>query len=218
VSDIQRSEALRQIAHDLKNPLTAVRVLTEMLLDDAEGTLRNDLVDVVEAVDIATVTAEGLADLARLESGDEPTYAPDTIALEEVVREVCSRAAFARVVVLEGAMEGRARADESAVARAFNGVLLNGRRMLRPRDAMRVSVEGAVIAVRHPHVVLDADSRDALLRLYGSPVLKARRVRCAALGLGYAREVVEAIGGRLTLHDADGDLVVRIQLTAPRER
>ncbi len=217
MSDIQRSEALRHLAHDLKNPLTAVRVLTEMLLDEAEGTLQRDLVDIVEAVDIATVTAEGLADLARLEAGDEPTYAPDTIALGEVVREVAQRAAFARIVQFAEPLSGSARADESAVARAINGVLLNGRRMLRARDALQVSVRGPFVEVLHPNVALDTDARDALLRLYGGPELKARRVRSAALGLGYAREVIEAIGGQLTLHDRNGDLVVRIELTPPRD-
>ncbi|MCB9675744.1 MAG: HAMP domain-containing histidine kinase [Alphaproteobacteria bacterium] len=212
MSDIQRSEALRQVAHDLKNPLTAVRVLAEMLLDEAGPTLAGDLTDIVEAVDVAAVTAEGLSDLARLEAGDEPTYAPDTVDLGDIVRDVASRAAFSRAVqVLEGS--GEARADDSAIMRALNGVLLNGRRMLKPPKKLVIRVDGPMIEVFHPEVELDADSRDALLSLYGGPVLKARRVRAAALGLGYAREVTEAIGGTFELEMRDDGMRVRMVFT-----
>ncbi|MEZ4318657.1 MAG: histidine kinase dimerization/phospho-acceptor domain-containing protein [Myxococcota bacterium] len=213
MSDIMRSEALRQIAHDLKNPLTAVRVLAEMLLDDASPTLAADLTDIVEAVDVAAVTAEGLADLARLEAGDEPTYAPDVVDLVEVTRDVVARAAFTRVAKVVEPARGSARADESAIVRVLNGVLLNGRRMLKPREVLLVRVGGPLIEVFHPGVHLDTDARDALLTLYGGPMLKARRVRASALGLGYAREALEGIGGHLTVGDADDGLYVRLAFT-----
>ena len=73
--------------------------------------------------------------------------------------------------------------------------------------------DGPMIEVFHPEVELDADSRDALLSLYGGPVLKARRVRAAALGLGYAREVTEAIGGTFELEMRDDGMRVRMVFT-----
>ena len=213
MTEIQRAEALRQVAHDLKNPLTAVRVLAEMLLDDAGPTMSGDLIDIVEAVDVAAVTADGLSDLARLECGDEPTYAPDIVDLGEIAGEIVSRAAFARVCLRGSQFQGSARADDHAIERTLNGVMLNGRRMLKPHDMLTVSVIGSCIEVFHPGVCIDAESKEALMNIYGGPTLKARRVRASALGLGYAREVLEAIGGCMEFEDHEGGMLVRLSFT-----
>lgn len=214
-SDIVRSELLRQVAHDLKNPLTAARVLAEMLMDEVQPGLTRDLEDIVEAIDMAAVTAEGLADLARYEVGDEPTYAPEVVDLMPLVAEVVERKSFSRVTSIAPGSSGSARADEDALLRALTAVLLNGRRMLKPNGRLCVTVAAEVIEVLHTGVHVSTDARDALLRVYGGTELKALRVRSAALGLGYPREVVFNVGGSLELDQRDDGLVAVIRFPAP---
>lgn len=210
-TDLERADVLRLVAHDIKNPLTAVRVLAEMLLEDAPPSLRADLADVVEAVDLAAATTDALADLGRLEAGDEPTWVPDVVDLGAVVREVAERAAFVGIVTL-GPCAGFVRADEAALERVITAVLLNGRRMLGPDERLRLDVRGDRVEVFHPRVHFDEAARAALLDLYGGPRLKTRRIRAAALGLGYARHVLQALGGTVELEARPDGLLVRLGL------
>lgn len=215
-TDLDRADVLRLLAHDIKNPLTTVRVLAEMLLEDADPTARRDLADIVEAVDLAAVTADALADLGRLEAGDEPTWVPDEIDLAEVVREVADRDAFASVTSVDPESAGRARADEGAASRVMVALLLNGRRMIGPDARLQVRVRDHVVHVEHPGVSLGQDDCSALLSLYGGARLKARRVRAAALGLGYVGHVIEGIGGSVEVASGPRGLDVRVTFLPAR--
>lgn len=213
----ERAEVLRLLAHDLKNPLTAVRVLAEMLLEDLPSEHHRDLNDLLEAVDRATVTAEGLSDLGRIEGGEEPTSSPDPFDLRELVDEVVDRPAFSTVVHLVPGAPVPVRSDAAAVERALIAVLLNGVRMIAPDACLSVGVADGVISVQHPGVPLADEDRDALFALYGGIRMKARRVRAAALGLGAARATIDAIGGSLTLNAGPDGMIARIDLVG-RER
>jgi signal transduction histidine kinase len=215
-TDAERGEVLRLAAHDLKNPLTAVRVLAEMLLEDVPAAHRADLVDLMEAVDLAAILADSLSDLGRVESGEEALRASSTCDLGAVIAEVAGRPAFAPGVTFRPEPASTVRGDGPGVERLLASVLLNGRRMLGPTDRLHVQVSGAVVEVRHPGLVLAADDRLALLDLYGGARLKVRRVRAAALGLGYARHALDAIGGRVALEARPDGLIARLEFVEAR--
>src|SRR5690606_25946659 len=67
--DARRASCLRLLVHDLNNPLTAIRILAEMLGEEAEGEARRDLQDVLEAADLATALVDGLSAVTHLEDG-----------------------------------------------------------------------------------------------------------------------------------------------------
>lgn len=217
--EIERADVLRHFAHDLKNPLTAVRVLVEMMVEEVEGQAREDLEDVIEAVDLCAAMAEGLSDLARVEAGAEPTYEIEVQDLTAIVRAVVERAGMRKYVRLGAMPVVRARVDPPAARRALTAVLLNARRMM-PADPVELSMfEDARIEILHPDLDLaPADAAD-LLHPYGAARLRDRRIRASALGLAYARTTMEWLGGSLDVVPEDAGLRVGLRfLPAPPSR
>lgn len=208
--EILRADVLRHFAHDLKNPLTAVCVLAEMLREDLGGQAREDMDDVIEALDLCTAMAEGLSDLARVEAGAEPTYEFEMHSLTELVERVCSRAGMVKHVERVPSPAVFARMDVGAGQRALTAVLLNARRML-PMARVRVRVlEPATVEVEHPGVRLEPVDAADLVRPYGAARLRDRRVRASALGLAYARSTLEGLGGSLEVLPEESALWVRL--------
>ena len=67
-----RAHALRLFGHDLKNPLTAVRVLAEMLAEDTtDPAVRQDLHDILEATDMAVALVDGMGAVMRVEADED---------------------------------------------------------------------------------------------------------------------------------------------------
>lgn len=215
--EIERADVLRHFAHDLKNPLTAVRVLIEMMVEEVDGQAREDLEDVIEAVDLCAAMAEGLSDLARVEAGAEPTYEIEIQDLTAVVNAVAERAGMRKYVRMTALPSVGARVDPAAAKRALTAVLLNARRMLPAASVELALFEDARIEVLHPGLELrPADCAD-LLHPYGASRLRDRRLGASALGLFYARMTLEWLGGSLDVVPApEGLRVVMRFMPAPR--
>jgi signal transduction histidine kinase len=185
------TEVLRQAAHDLKNPLTAVRVLADLLAEDADGPLRADLHDMIAALDRAVVQAEGLSSWAHALDGDVPLGAD--ASLRAVLDEVASREAFERVVVV-----GRS-SDVVASAwarRAFTSLLATCTQL--SRGHVELALHPGTVRVGHPGVALRDEQVEALFR----PTVQ-RMVRGTAFGLWAARDLFAAAGGTLDCVETD---------------
>lgn len=217
--ETERADVLRHFAHDLKNPLTAVRVLIEMMVEEVDGQAREDLEDVIEAVDLCAAMAEGLSDLARVEAGAEPTYEIEIQDLTEVVKTVTERAGMRKYVRTPALPSVRARVDPAAAKRALTAVLLNARRMLPAEQVELTLFEDARIEILHPGLELrPADCAD-LLHPYGAARLRDRRLRASALGLFYARMTLEWLGGTLDVVPTEQGLRVGLRfMPAPVSR
>ena len=113
--DELRSDCLRLVAHDLNNPLTAIRILAEMLRDEIpDSEMRQDMIDILEAADLAGALMDSMASLVRLEGRDEDfTWFP--IDLVEVLRRVVDRPALRRHVRLELPNELQLAGDRQAL-------------------------------------------------------------------------------------------------------
>ena len=215
-TDELRSECLRLLAHDLNNPLTAIRILAEMLRDEVvEGEMRQDVVDILEAADLAGALMDGLSSMIRLE-GREEEYTWFPIDLVDVLRRAVDRPALRRHVELEVPRELRLGGDRMALQRAITDILVNGRRLVDSSSPIVVSVredEAAIaIVVHHPGQGVPPAMRDRLFDLFGAVELRQNRIPVAAAGLVYAKTVVQAHGGTLAFEDRPGgmDLVVRL--------
>ena len=80
----------RLFAHDLNNPLTAMRLLTSMLVEDLDDEqLRSDANDVLAALDCATMLVEELASFAKQHPVVHPT--PGGVDILALLARVCSR-------------------------------------------------------------------------------------------------------------------------------
>jgi signal transduction histidine kinase len=156
--DELRSDCLRLLAHDLNNPLTAIRILAEMLRDEiSDPEARQDVIDILEAADLAGALMDGLSSMARVEDHEEEfTWFP--IDLVEVLRQSVDRPALRRHIKLDLPREMQMGGDRMALQRAFTDVLVNARRLVDGRLTIPVGatqVDGVVappgLWVRHRH-------------------------------------------------------------------
>lgn len=218
-----RSECIRYVVHDLNNPLTAIRLLAEFVRSEAATPdLRQDMVDILEATDLAAALIEGLASMARQDQSVPHTWLP--LDLGSVLRAASERPALRRHVRIELPDGLRVNGDGPALLRAFTDILVNARR-LSDRQSVIVTGEArdgmVTLRVRHEAPVsreLDRGSRrllfDALLDPYGAVHLRRVKVAVLATGLAYARRIVEQHRGTIQFVDLDSDaldLVVTIQ-------
>jgi two-component system sensor histidine kinase QseC len=211
-----RADCLRLLAHDLNNPLTAIRILAEMLRDEvSDAEQRQDIIDILEAADLAGALMDGLSSLVRFEgSDDEYTWFP--IDLVEVLRLSVDRPALRRHVKLEVPREIQMGGDRAALQRAFTDILVNARRLVDGSKPILVTAkenqQEVVIRVHHPGQGIPAPMRERLFQTFGAVELRQNRIPVAAAGLVVAHRVVSAHGGDLAFEDVDGgmDLVAHL--------
>lgn len=212
-----RARCLRLVGHDINNPLTAIRILAEMLSGELhEPEVRQDLEDILEAADLSTAIIESLSGMMRLEGGDdEITHFP--LDLSDVVREVVARP-FLRNHVRVSYPERGARilGDRRALDRALVDLFLTALRLCegKGRLSAQVVVDGgwAEVQISHPTMVLSPASQARLVELYGTVPLRSARVPVSAAGLAYADHVARRHGGEVAFRDLDGSVAFAFRL------
>lgn len=198
----QRTELLAGISHDLRTPLTRLRLGLAMLPADA----REDAEALTADVEEMERMVAGYLAFARGEVTEVPRPA-DLVAL---VRDVVERAGGdAAEVVAPATLTVTLRAD--AMRRCLGNLLDNARRHAA-QVAVRVEAAGA-----RAHVLVDDDGpgipegqREEAFRPFASFSAGG-----TGLGLAIARDIARAHGGDLTLEASPmGGLRARIGLPA----
>ncbi|MFK4865104.1 ATP-binding protein [Streptomyces sp. CSMPJR101] len=227
--DSRRAQRLlaEDAAHELKTPLTSLRLNVELLIRlDRRGTLdsalsaesRTRLLDDLGAqmAELGTLVAE-LTDLARGDVSDENT---ELLDLADVVGAAATRAR-SRVPDIEVALDvtsvwvsGRPAALERAVLN-----LIDNAGKWSPADRpvqVRLRAEGAsaVLDVDDAGPGIDAaDVPRVFDRFYRAD--SARALPGSGLGLSIVQRVVDAHGGRVTVaRSARGGALLRVGLPA----
>lgn len=203
----ERTRMLAAISHDLKTPLTRMRLRMEQIADDAlRSRLNDDLGSMRQLID------EGLA-LARSLDTQE---APQRLDLSALLEALCDDAREAgQAVRFVGAAGVVLNGQAQALRRAFlnlidNAVQYGGSAdvsVRRTHSDIRVTVRdrGAGIPPEHLENVLKP-----YFRLEGS---RCRETGGTGLGLAIAANLVAAQGGRLTLRNhPEGGLEAEVVL------
>jgi signal transduction histidine kinase len=217
-TDERRADSLRLLAHDLNSPLTAIQLLAGTLRDEIlDPDMRRDIIDILEAADLAGALMDGMASLVKLEGEDEDfTWFP--VDAVEILREAVDRPALRRRVKLDLPREIQLSGDRMALARAFTDMLVNALRLVE-RHAVSVTADErsdedhVLIRIHHPGPGIPEALRIRLFELYGALELRQNRIPVSAAGLVYARMVIDQHGGSLSFEDSadEGiDLVVRL--------
>lgn len=204
-----RTRMLAAITHDLRTPITRMRLRAE-LMDDGETRAKMiaDL-DEMEAMINATLS------FARDETSAEPVQALDLAAL---LQSVCDDAADAGG---EAAYAGPARCviegRSLALKRAFANLVGNAVKFgSRARVALADTPDGPVITVDDDGPGLPEAELDAVFRpFYRTEKSRSRDTGGVGLGLSVVRAVVTAHGGEVTLENrTEGGLRATVRLPA----
>lgn len=202
-----RSRILAAVSHDLKTPLTRLRLRADLLEDEDLGDkIRRDLDDMQTMVD-ATL------DFMRGTESREDTRPLDLMALLESLRDDATEGG--RHVHLDGVIERPYPARPLALKRCIGNLLDNALRYGGGAEIeVRDSDKGVTLTVsdRGPGIPPDALDKvfEPFFRLEGS---RGRDSGGTGLGLGIARNIARAHGGDLVLRNRDeGGLIAELRL------
>jgi signal transduction histidine kinase len=212
-------EMARQVAHEIKNPLTPIRLGVQHL-KRARGDSRVDFARIFEQnVERILAEIDRLDEIARAFSryGMSPAERPDPVALDvgAITKDVVDLERMAADGVVwnltepPGAVVGLARDDE------LREVLLNVMENARQAGATRVEVQvarndGRVDITIHDNG--DGIAEEDLERIFEPRF--STRTSGSGLGLAISRNMVEAWGGRMFAERSGDGTVMRISLAA----
>jgi signal transduction histidine kinase len=226
--DEARARFLNEIAHDLRTPLTSLRLYADMLAgDDVERTARTRYAGVI-ARESARLTAllANLLDLSRLEGGKRLYDVQDVAVSSAVSGAVADFGALypgrAGDVTCEGGDDVVARADPTGLARCLGNLLDNAGKFTEPGTPIRVkwSREGGEVrvAVADDGPGVPEDERRSIFERYSrGDRAQQDGIQGTGLGLSLVRELVQGMGGSIELVDAPGAAFVLRLSAAPTE-
>ncbi|HEX5612068.1 MAG TPA: ATP-binding protein [Burkholderiales bacterium] len=204
-----RTRILTAMSHDLKTPITRMRLRAEALDDEA---LRAKFVhDLAEMEAMVTQTLEFMRDT----SASEPAQPVDLLALIESLRG--DYADMGKAVAVEGAIRQPVHVRPHALRRCLANLLDNAIRY-GERATIRLEDGAREVVVR----VLDEGpgmSAEELAKafepFYRGEASRSRETGGTGLGLGIARNIARAHGGDVTLQNR-ADRGLEATLVLPR--
>jgi len=213
------SDFVSSVTHELKTPLTAIRVFVETLQD---GRVRDDeerdecLAVIAKETDRLQERIERVLQFAKLESG-RVSFERRAADLAPVLREM-AETFRARLGDRPGAvfradvdgMLGPVRFDRIAIEEAVMNLLANGKKY-SPPDRCELTLaavreNGAVrISVSDHGIGLPAGEKDRIFdKFYRVDDRRVQEVEGTGLGLALVRDIVEAHEGRITVESRPG--------------
>ena len=202
--DAERMRTLAAVGHDLRTPITSLRIRAEML-DEPDGA------PMIRTLDEMTVMADGLVAYAR-GAGDAEAVA--RVDLRPMIARLCEE----RGATLEPGPDVAINGRPVALGRAFGNLVDNA---VRYGGAARVGLSrddaGAVVTVEDDGPGIPASRIAAVFE----PFVRGEDSRSAqtggaGLGLSIARSIIGAHGGAVTLENrASGGLRATVRLPVP---
>jgi len=206
----ERTRMLAALSHDLRSPLTAMRLRVELLAEDEDSTRLKALVEEMQAM------VEQTLDFAR-------AAAQGAAAQGEAVQEVNLAALLAALVSDAG--EGRATLAASdpvrvnlrptAIRRALRNLIDNALRYGTRAEVALVRQGGeAVITIADHGPGLPEDQLEAVFEPFvRGEASRSRATGGVGLGLAIARSIARAQGGEVTLANRpEGGLLATLRL------
>ncbi len=202
----QRTEMLAGVSHDLRTPLTRMKLALELMGND--GTIDELKSDVAQMQGMV----KGYLDFARGEGGETPRETDLPMLLEEVVANARRDGAPVTIAAPE-AFAISLRPD--AMKRCIANLIANARRYGSHVWVTAVPVkDGIDVLVDDDGPGIPAHRRDDVFRpFYRLDAARSPQSGSVGLGLTIARDVALSHGGDITLEESpQGGLRVRVHL------
>ncbi len=220
-----RRQLVAAVSHDLRTPLTTLRLIAEGLEDDIfEPDRRREQLRLV-ATHVRTLGSliDDLFELSRLEAGDI-RWSIEQVRLDELLRETIEamrpHADAGRVMIrteLDGGL-APARGNPEQLQRVLFNLIQNAIRHTPPDGSVVVRAEpapdrGVEIEIADTGPGIDPEARGRIFEPFvQGPSRVAGSNGASGLGLAIARAIVEAHGGRIWLADRSPGTYVRFTL------
>lgn len=220
-----RRQTIASISHDLRTPITSLRLLAEAIEDDIvdQETVRRYAASMRANVEVLGGLIDDLFELAKIEAG-ALTWSMQQIELCEIAREVVGTLepeANQRGVRIQTRAVERCDlvGDPARLRRVLLNLLQNAVRHTPQDGAVTVLIERSAAGGWEVEVADDGDGvspedADRIFDPFYRGGSEAARTRPGTgLGLAIARAVVEAHGGRIWLAPSDHGSRFRFSLS-----
>jgi signal transduction histidine kinase len=214
--DEMKSGLISVVSHELKNPLTSIRMATHVLMEERIGPLNPKQLELLTAAkddaDRLYEIIENLLDMGRIESG-RALIELKAVDPEALVREAVheNTAAYRdKGVTLESDVPGdlpRVAADSDRLRHVFSNLLANALKYTGSGGQVRLGAQLDGRAVRF--TVSDTGAgipKEAMPRIferfYRAPGQPGQTG--AGLGLAIAKEIIEVHGGTVHVESEEG--------------
>ncbi|MBV9803231.1 MAG: HAMP domain-containing histidine kinase [Solirubrobacterales bacterium] len=226
-SEAARRDLIAAVSHDLRTPITSLRLLADAvgddIVEDAE-TRRGYMRRMGTHIDALSVLIDDLFELSRLEAGDI-SWTIEQVPLHELVGETVEamrvQAEAKGVAVLAEVPETLkpAQANPEKLQRVLFNLIQNAIRHTPADGSVVVRAEpgpsGIEFEVADTGDGIAPEERERVFTaFYRGGTDAARTSPGAGLGLAVSRAIVEAHGGRIWLADAAVGTRVRFSLPA----
>jgi two-component system osmolarity sensor histidine kinase EnvZ len=189
----QRTLMLSGISHDLRTPLTRLKLGLSMLNDDEAAAMARDVGDMQRLVD------EFLA-FARVDALDDPEEIDPEILVRGIVADAARGGAAVALAGVSG--QGRALLRPAAVRRALENLIGNALRYAgRAEVSLEVAERRVKVTVEDDGPGIPAEKRDEALRPFTRLDAARNQNRGSGVGLGLsiAQDIARRHGGSLRL-------------------
>ncbi|MFN7957614.1 MAG: PAS domain-containing sensor histidine kinase [Holophagaceae bacterium] len=210
-----RQKFISNVSHELKTPVTAIRIAAENLLEEELGeAARAGAQSIMRSVDRLTLLLGDLSELSRIESG-ALHLAPVTFQLEgfleALLRDLQPRAAACEVelALQVDAPEGTALlADPLRLHQVLENLLSNALKFSPPGGqvdlAVRITDQGQVWEVRDQGPGISAAEQGRIFeRFYRAQAAKAKPG--TGLGLAIVKHLCRLMGGEVSVESRPGE-------------
>ena len=214
VTEVRRLEMVRQefvanLSHELKTPLTSLRLAAESLQGDPPPEARERFADrVIKETDHLSAIVDNLRQLAEIEAG-RAVVRSSRFELDDLVGETVARLHIERPLNVKVAAGLWVTSDRTKLAQALGNLLDNAVKFSPPGSRVDVKAKMAdgaiVIKVRdrgpgispeHWHRVFE--------RFYKVDPARSREMPGSGLGLAITKHLAILLGGRVSTQAARG--------------
>ena len=223
-AEAARRDLIAAVSHDLRTPLTSLRLLADAVDDDLvdSDTRRRYLEQMSVHIHSLSALIEDLFELSRLEAG-EIQWSMQQVHLGELVEETVEAmkpAADARRVAVQASLNGElgpAQANPEKLQRVLFNLIQNAIRHTPADGSVTVAAESngrtVEVEVADTGEGIAAEDRARVFEpFFRAGLGAARTAEGTGLGLTICRAIVEAHGGRIWLADTPSGTRVRFSL------
>ncbi|HWI63862.1 MAG TPA: ATP-binding protein [Symbiobacteriaceae bacterium] len=222
ITELEKLEAMRRefvanVSHELKTPLTTVKSYVETLLDGAAENveLRERFLRVVEGeTDRMARLVKDLLHLSQLDQGADawdiqPQNMPPLV--EECVARLAVPIERKKLNIVRSYAENAplARIDRDKMQQVLLNLLANAVEFTQPGGQITVEVRGqgamVRVTVRDSGIGIPAEDLPRIFeRFYRVDKARSRMLGGTGLGLAIARQIVELLGGAISIQSEQG--------------
>ena len=211
-----KRDVIRTVSHQLKTPLTSIRMAIHLLLEERVGGLTEKQAELLVAAredsDRLSGILNNLLDLSRMESGkarlEFRAVSPQSIAMDalESVRRTAQDQGLNLGAELRGDLPD-VRVDPSRISHVFGNLLSNALKHTSPGGRITLSARAEEELVRFSISDTGAGIPAECLTKVFEPFFRVPgrgNEQGAGLGLTIAKEIVEAHGGTIGVESREG--------------